>query len=153
MVHSENGMSARLKAERSAMPVMMPGSAIGRMTSSEIASRPKNFEPDTAAAQSVPSTMAITVAIAATVTESCSAAHTSGRFQVTASHCGGQAGRRPLVALLLGGEGVDEDQQDRQMQEQQPGAGGDLQAERRGLVAIRAHRTPPAAWRPRDRSP
>ena len=53
------------------MPVMMPGSAIGRMTSSEIASRPKNFEPDTAAAQSVPSTRAIAVAIAATLTESC----------------------------------------------------------------------------------
>ena len=67
MVHSENGMSARLKAERSAMPVMMPGSAIGRMTSSEIASRPKNFAPDTAAAQSVPRIMAIKVAIAATV--------------------------------------------------------------------------------------
>ena len=79
-------MSARLKAARSAMPVMMPGSAIGRMTSSEIASRPKNFEPDTAAAHSVPSIMAIKVAIAATVTDSCSAAHTSGRFQVTASH-------------------------------------------------------------------
>ena len=73
MVQNENGMSARLKAERSAMPVMMPGSAIGRMTSSEIASRPKNSSRDTAAAQSVPSTSAIAVAIAATVTDSCSA--------------------------------------------------------------------------------
>ncbi|MGO8147984.1 hypothetical protein AB9F42_34885, partial [Rhizobium leguminosarum] len=43
MVQTENGMSNRLKAERSAMPVMLPGSAIGRMTSSEIASRQKNF--------------------------------------------------------------------------------------------------------------
>ena len=67
MVQIENGISARLKAERSAMPVMMPGSAIGRMTSSEIVSRPKNFEPETAAAQSVPSTSAISVEIAATV--------------------------------------------------------------------------------------
>ncbi|MGO8506687.1 hypothetical protein AB9F35_35845, partial [Rhizobium leguminosarum] len=53
---TENGMSNRLKAERSAMPVMMPGSAIGRMTSSEIAYRPKNFVWLTAAAQSVPRT-------------------------------------------------------------------------------------------------
>ena len=55
-----------MKAERSAMPVMMPGSAIGRMTSSEMVSRPKNFVRDTAAAQSVPSTSAIAVEIAAT---------------------------------------------------------------------------------------
>ena len=43
MVQNEKGMSIRLKAERSEMPVMMPGSAIGRMSSSEIASRPKNL--------------------------------------------------------------------------------------------------------------
>ena len=36
----------RSKAERSEMPVMMPGSAIGRTKSSEIASRPKNFARD-----------------------------------------------------------------------------------------------------------
>ncbi len=41
------------------MPVMMPGSAIGRMTSSEIVSRPKKFVWLTAAAQSVPSTSAM----------------------------------------------------------------------------------------------
>ena len=46
IVQNEKGMSTRSKAERSAMPVMMPGSAIGRMTSSEIASRPKNFVRD-----------------------------------------------------------------------------------------------------------
>ena len=47
-------MSMMSKAERSAMPVMMPGSAIGRMNSSEIVSRPKNFARDSAAAASVP---------------------------------------------------------------------------------------------------
>ncbi len=78
------------------MPVMMPGSAIGRMTSSEIVSRPKNLVRLTAAAQSVPSTSAITVEIDATFTDSVSASHTSGRFQVTANHFvvkpgGGQA--------------------------------------------------------------
>ena len=51
-------MSARLKAERSEMPVMIPGSAMGRTTSSDTASRPKNRARATAAAQSVPSTSA-----------------------------------------------------------------------------------------------
>ncbi len=87
IVQIENGMSARLKAERSAMPVMMPGSAMGRMTSSEMVSRPKNFVWLTAAAQSVPRTSAITVEMAATWTDSDSACQTSGRFQVTANHC------------------------------------------------------------------
>ena len=41
MVQKLNGMPARLKAERSEMPVRMPGSAMGRMISSEIDSRPK----------------------------------------------------------------------------------------------------------------
>ena len=41
MVQKLKGMSARLIAARSEMPVMMPGSAIGRMMSSVIASRPK----------------------------------------------------------------------------------------------------------------
>ncbi len=69
------------------MPVMMPGRAIGRMTSSEIASRPKNFVWLTAAAQSVPRTSAIAVAMTATCTERLSADQTSGRFQATANHC------------------------------------------------------------------
>ena len=51
MVQVENGMPPRLKAERSDMPVMMPGSAIGRMTRSEIDSRPKKRERTIAAAQ------------------------------------------------------------------------------------------------------
>ncbi|MNL45498.1 hypothetical protein D3C87_1681480 [compost metagenome] len=87
MVQKENGISAIEKAERSAMPVMMPGSAIGRMTSSEMVSRPKKRVWLTAAAQSVPSTRATAVAIEATLTESVSAAQTSGRFQAMANHC------------------------------------------------------------------
>jgi hypothetical protein len=66
---AENGISARLKAERSEMPVMTPGRAIGRITRSEIASRPKNFVCEIAAAHSVPSTSAITVEIEATRTD------------------------------------------------------------------------------------
>ena len=121
IVQNEKGISIRLNAERSEMPVMMPGSAIGRMTSSEIVSRPKNFVPDTAAAQSVPRTSAIAVEIAATCTESVSACQTSGRFQVTAEPFERQPRRRPLVGLLLGREGIEEDQRDRQEQEEQPG--------------------------------
>ena len=34
------------KAERNDMPVMMPGSAIGRIKSSEIVSRPKKLDRD-----------------------------------------------------------------------------------------------------------
>ena len=77
---------AELKAERSEMPVMMPGSAIGRMMRSEIASRPKNLVRASAAAASVPSTIAMRVAISATWSESHSAAQTSGRSQATANH-------------------------------------------------------------------
>src|SRR3982750_3917266 len=96
MVQNENGISNRLKAERSAIPVTMPGKAMGRMTSSEITSRPKNLLPETAAAQSVPRISAISVEIAATCTESVIAAHTSGRAAATANHLsvspgGGQA--------------------------------------------------------------
>ena len=86
MVQTENGMSIRLKAERSAMPVMMPGSAMGRMTRSEIVSRPKNFVRDTAAAISVPMTMEISVATLATFTDRISASQTSGRFHAAANH-------------------------------------------------------------------
>ena len=41
MVQKLNGMFAKWKAERNEIPVMMPGSAIGRMIRSESASRPK----------------------------------------------------------------------------------------------------------------
>ena len=86
IVQVEKGMSIRLKAERSDMPVMMPGSAIGRMTSSEIASRPKNRARVIAAAHRVPRTRATSVATAATRSERPSAAQTSARPQATASH-------------------------------------------------------------------
>ena len=58
-----------LKAERSEMPVMMPGNAIGSTNRSEIVSRPKNFARDRAAAASVPRISARKVAIAATCSD------------------------------------------------------------------------------------
>ena len=41
-VHVLNGTPAIAKEDRSAIPVTMPGSAIGSSTRNEIASRPKN---------------------------------------------------------------------------------------------------------------
>ena len=76
-------MSIRLKAERRAMPVTMPGRAIGRMKRSEIASRPKNFARASAAAASVPRSSASAVDTSATRIDSASASQTSGRFQAT----------------------------------------------------------------------
>ena len=86
MVQKLNGISSRLNAERSAIPVMMPGSAIGRMTSSDTASRPKNFAPDTAAAHSVPRISASSVEIAATCNDSVSAGQMSAASQATPNH-------------------------------------------------------------------
>ena len=85
IVQNENGISASAKAERSEMPVMMPGNAIGRMRSSDTDSRPKKRERLTAAAASVPSSIASTVETAATRTLSHSACCTSGRPQATAN--------------------------------------------------------------------
>src|SRR3989338_6302712 len=86
MVRVENGMSMMPKAERSDMPVMTPGRAMGRMISRLIWSRPKKV------ARAI-------------------------------EPLGRQAGGREGGGAFLGGEGVQEDQQDRQMQEQQPADG------------------------------
>ena len=79
-------MSAALKAERSAIPVMIPGSAMGRMKSSEIASLPKNLVRAMAAAAIVPRIIARRVASSATRTESQTAFQMSCRSQTTPNH-------------------------------------------------------------------
>ena len=61
------------KALLSAMPVTMPGSAIGRMISSETVWRPKKRVRRNASPASVPSTSAIAVASSATSTLTSSA--------------------------------------------------------------------------------
>ena len=65
------------------MPLTTPGSAIGRISSSEIASRPKKRARASAAAARLPSTSAIAVDQAATSKLSLIAAHTSSRIQAT----------------------------------------------------------------------
>ena len=147
MVQNEKGMSASEKAERSAMPVMMPGSAMGRMTSSEMVSRPKKRVRLTAAAQSVPRTSAMTVEMVATLTDRVSACPDVRPVPGDGEPLQRQAGRRELVALFLGREGIEEDQEDRQVQEGEAADGGDLQAERGGGGAVRAHRRLPCVWR------
>jgi hypothetical protein len=86
MVQKENGICSVPYAERSAMPVITPGNAIGRIKSSEIASRPKNFARASAPAASVPSTSAIAVDQAATSKLRRIAAQTSSRCQATPNH-------------------------------------------------------------------
>ena len=54
MVHVEKSMDIMSKAERNAMPVMMPGRAMGKTNSSEIAFRPKNLARAKAAAAAKP---------------------------------------------------------------------------------------------------
>src|SRR5687767_14907042 len=77
MVQKLKSTFIMLKAERSEMPVMMPGSAIGRMKRSEMVSRPKNFARARAAAAQVPRMRAMAVAKVATLSESEMALHMS----------------------------------------------------------------------------
>src|SRR5690606_31184232 len=86
MVQKLNGMSSSPSALRRLIPVMMPGRAMGRINSSEMASRPKKRERHTAAAASVPSTMAVNVETVATWSESHSASRMSWRCMAIANH-------------------------------------------------------------------
>src|SRR4030095_16327005 len=58
IVESERSRWLNVKNEFSAMPVMMPGSAIGRRSRNETASRPKNRKRAIAKAAAEPSTRA-----------------------------------------------------------------------------------------------
>ena len=86
------------KAERSDMPVMMPGSAIGRTNSSDRRHLEREIKrrPDVGALR-----------------------------PGDAEPFGGVARGRKLKALLFGSEGIKQDQGERQMQEQQPADSGD----------------------------
>lgn len=91
-----SGDSTVRKALLSAMPVTMPGSAIGRMTSSDTVSRPKNRYRCTANAAIVPSTHATAVAPRPALTEVHSADRTPPFCQARDHHSpvtwvGGQA--------------------------------------------------------------
>ena len=74
------------KNEFSASPVMIPGSAIGRMKRNEIESRPKKRARARPNEASEPSTRARPVAKRPARRESQSASRTSGSFQASENH-------------------------------------------------------------------
>src|SRR5512143_3961531 len=63
------GMPRILTADWRAMPVTIPGKAIGSTTKNEMASRPKNLKRETASANNVPKNKAMAVAAIATTTD------------------------------------------------------------------------------------
>src|ERR671935_1290617 len=83
IVQIEKLSPAKTKNEFSAIPVMIPGSAIGRISRNEIDSRPKKRKRWIAKAAADPSTSAAAVASSATRTESQSAERTSESFQAS----------------------------------------------------------------------
>src|SRR6058998_2460403 len=74
-------------AELSARPVMMPGNAIGRTSTKDRASRPKNLNRCTAKAANDPRTSAITVAPTAAFSDVRTACRTSTFRQATPNQC------------------------------------------------------------------
>src|SRR5690242_740264 len=87
IVQSERLMWLKVKKAFSAMPVMIPGSAIGRTSRNETDSRPKNRKRAIANAAAEPSTIAVPVASSAHRTESQIAFLTSCECQATLNQC------------------------------------------------------------------
>src|SRR5205085_2215957 len=77
IVHCDSAMLPVTKAELSAMPVTIPGSAMGSTRRKETASRPKKRKRATPNAAAEPSTSAMPVAYSPTRTESQSDVFTS----------------------------------------------------------------------------
>src|SRR3981081_596586 len=86
IVSSEKLRLLKLMNELSAMPVMIPGSAIGSTSSSETASRPKKRKRSSAKAAIDPSTTAIPVDSRPARTDSHSAWRISALCQVEENH-------------------------------------------------------------------
>src|SRR5262245_53715028 len=87
IVQNENCTPANEKNELSAIPVMIPGSAIGSRRSSENDSRPKNEKRWIANEAIVPRTRAIAVAARPTSTESRSDERRNSSCQATLNQC------------------------------------------------------------------
>src|SRR5438876_3575231 len=86
IVVSEKPTPLKLMNEFSAMPVMIPGNAIGSTSKNEIASRPKKRKRCTAKAAIDPSVIAIAVAISPARTDSQKACRISALCQVEENH-------------------------------------------------------------------
>src|SRR5919201_3993185 len=96
IVQIEKLSPAKTKNELSAIPVMIPGSAIGRSSRNETDSRPKKRKRWIAKAAIEPSTSAIPEARRPTSTESRSDERTSGLCQATENQCVVQPGMGQL---------------------------------------------------------
>src|SRR2546423_13442080 len=99
IVVSEKMTPRLLKNEFSAMPVMIPGSAIGSTSTREIASRPKKRKRCTAKAAIEPSSVAMPVASKPARTDSHSASRTSALCQVEENQRVERPGRGQLCTL------------------------------------------------------
>src|SRR3954447_19341527 len=86
IVSNENRTPPNAKNEFSAIPVMMPGSAIGSTRTNDTTSRPKNRKRCTANAASEPSTRATAVATSAARTDSQSACRIASLCQADENH-------------------------------------------------------------------
>src|SRR5262245_53091340 len=87
IVQNPGSSRASLMAESKAMPVMMPGSAIGIAKSTVSVCLPRKFPRASAKAASVPSSSAPTVAALATASDRRSAAHISLREKARSNQC------------------------------------------------------------------
>src|SRR5579884_317208 len=86
IVASDSDTPPNAKNEFSAIPVMIPGSASGRTSANDTASRPKNRNRCTANAAIVPSAIAIAVEISPALTDSQSAWRMSALEKVDENH-------------------------------------------------------------------
>src|SRR3954454_1619011 len=86
IVRYDRSTPQKVKNELSAMPVRIPGSAIGSTSRNETASRPKKRKRCTANAAAEPSRIAIPVASSAALTDSQSASRISWLCQVWLNH-------------------------------------------------------------------
>src|SRR5216683_1984368 len=86
IVHSDRLIFPKTKNELSAMPVTIPGSAIGSTSRNVIDSRPKNLKREIANAAIEPRISATVVAKNAASIESQIAERTSGEFHATLNH-------------------------------------------------------------------
>src|SRR6202007_647281 len=101
IVASEKVSPLKLMNELSAIPVMIPGSAIGSTRNREIVSRPKKRKRCTANAAIDPSSVAIPVASRPARTDSHSAWRTSALWQVEENHLVDKPGSGQLCTFEL----------------------------------------------------
>ena len=148
MVQIEKGMPMRSKAERSAMPVTMPGSAIGRTNSSEIASRPKKLRARQRGGGERAEDQREHGGDRGDLEREIERRPDIGPLRPgDAEPLRGVAGRRELEAPVLGGEGVEQDQRQRQMQEQRAPRSAAMRRACAACRAVRPQRTSNAPMR------